>query len=179
MLEEVVLVNEKDKKIGVMEKSKVHTKNTPLHRAFSLFLFRSKDKKVLLQRRSKLKKTWPLVWSNSCCGHPLPNETRLKAVRRRAKYEIGIDNFIFLKKVVPYRYCFERDGVVENEICPIYLGITTDEFKINKDEVEECKWLKWKDFKNKALDKKNDFSEWCQEELLILEKTKEFKKYIN
>ncbi|MEK7077270.1 MAG: isopentenyl-diphosphate Delta-isomerase, partial [Patescibacteria group bacterium] len=68
--EEVVLIDEENKALGTMPKRNVHRKETLLHRGFSCFLF--KNGKLLLQQRSKTKKTWPLIWSNSVCGHPAP-----------------------------------------------------------------------------------------------------------
>eukprot|EP00879_Flechtneria_rotunda_P020282 GHRR01021330.1.p1 GENE.GHRR01021330.1~~GHRR01021330.1.p1 ORF type:complete len:249 (+),score=79.87 GHRR01021330.1:99-845(+) len=41
-----------------------------LHRAFSVFLFNS-DGKLLLQQRAQDKITFPGVWTNTCCSHPL------------------------------------------------------------------------------------------------------------
>jgi hypothetical protein len=41
-----------------------------LHRAFSVFLFNS-DNKLLLQQRAASKITFPKVWTNTCCSHPL------------------------------------------------------------------------------------------------------------
>lgn len=41
-----------------------------LHRAFSVFLFDSKNR-LLLQQRAKSKITFPSVWTNTCCSHPL------------------------------------------------------------------------------------------------------------
>jgi len=89
-IELVVLVDDADTEIGTMPKSEVHTLDTPLHRAFSLFLFRKSDGKLLLQQRSHAKKTWPLVWSNTCCGHPGPGEERIDAVARRLGRELGM-----------------------------------------------------------------------------------------
>eukprot|EP01138_Halocafeteria_seosinensis_P010515 gb/GECG01010735.1/.p1 GENE.gb/GECG01010735.1/~~gb/GECG01010735.1/.p1 ORF type:complete len:162 (+),score=20.04 gb/GECG01010735.1/:1-486(+) len=43
-----------------------------LHRAFSVFLFNSEGK-LLLQKRSKAKITFPSYWANTCCSHPLYN----------------------------------------------------------------------------------------------------------
>lgn len=42
-----------------------------LHRAFSVFLFRPCDGKLLLQRRADEKITFPGMWTNTCCSHPL------------------------------------------------------------------------------------------------------------
>lgn len=46
------------------------------HRAFSVFLFNS-ESKLLLQKRSDEKITFPGYWANTCCSHPLsvPGET--------------------------------------------------------------------------------------------------------
>lgn len=42
-----------------------------LHRAFSCFLFRPSDGKLLLQKRASEKITFPDLWTNTCCSHPL------------------------------------------------------------------------------------------------------------
>ncbi len=42
-----------------------------LHRAFSVFLFRPRDGRLLLQKRSDEKITFPGMWTNTCCSHPL------------------------------------------------------------------------------------------------------------
>jgi isopentenyl-diphosphate delta-isomerase len=41
-----------------------------LHRAFSVFLFNSENK-LLLQQRASEKITFPDLWTNTCCSHPL------------------------------------------------------------------------------------------------------------
>ena len=43
------------------------------HRAFSVFLFNSKGE-LLLQRRSAAKITFPGLYTNTCCSHPLYTE---------------------------------------------------------------------------------------------------------
>ena len=50
MEEQVILVNEKDEPIGLMGKMEAHEKGL-LHRAFSVFVFNSKQE-VLLQQRA-------------------------------------------------------------------------------------------------------------------------------
>lgn len=44
---------------------------SPLHRAFSVFLFHPQTGKLLLQRRADEKITFPKMWTNTCCSHPL------------------------------------------------------------------------------------------------------------
>ncbi len=141
----VVLVDEQNGVLGTMRKAEVHRAQTPLHRGFSCFAFRRSDKRLLLQQRSGTKPTWPLVWSNSCCGHPGPGESAIAAARRRLRHELNLDP-VLLEEIAPYRYCFTRDGVMENEICPILVAIVEGEPIVNPREVEAVRWIDWPAF---------------------------------
>ncbi|MFB6225366.1 MAG: isopentenyl-diphosphate Delta-isomerase, partial [Candidatus Paceibacteria bacterium] len=145
-----------------------------LHRAFSIFIFHTDTKQVLIQQRALSKQTWPGVWSNSCCGHPKLNESTEDAIRRRSYFELGISHFDTLMFASPYRYRYERDGIVENEICPIYIGTTSEDASPNPAEVETYQWVTWKEFMHMLTDTSTDFSEWCREETYILQKTEVF-----
>ena len=73
--DECILVDEQDIIIGSANKYRSHqfTAKQPqglLHRAFSVFLF-NHDNKLLLQQRALSKITFPGVWTNTCCSHPL------------------------------------------------------------------------------------------------------------
>jgi isopentenyl-diphosphate delta-isomerase len=48
-----------------------------LHRAFSVFLF-GPDGRLLLQQRARSKITFPGVWTNTCCSHPLHGQSPLE-----------------------------------------------------------------------------------------------------
>ncbi len=172
----VVLVDKADREIGVEKKEWVHSSVTPLHRAFSLFLFNSK-KELLLQQRSKIKKTWPGTWSNSCCGHPLPGETYEKAVIRRAKFELGIE-LQTVTKVFDYKYCFSKDGVMENEICPVFTGIYDGKVQLRPDEVQAVRWMKWEGWVEETLLHPDLYSPWCVEETSLLALDTHFLKFI-
>ncbi len=177
MEELVVLVDEENNVLGEMPKAEVHGAQTPLHRAFSLFLLNSGGE-VLLQQRSHKKKTWPLVWSNSCCGHPRPGEKNEAAIRRRLKDELGMESVRILGSL-PYRYSFSKDGVMENEICPVFFGLTDAEPHVNPEEVEAVRWAKWADFMEEI---KNDpsemYSPWCKEQAQLLANHPEFIRLI-
>ena len=88
-----------------------------LHRAFSVFLFDS-DNRLLLQQRASEKITFPDMWTNTCCSHPLgiPGETgsdlaasvqgAKRAAQRKLDQELGIkaeqvplDDFQFLTRI--------------------------------------------------------------------------------
>ena len=175
--EVVVLVDESNNAIGTMPKRTVHQVTTPLHRAFSSYIFRKSDKRLLLQQRSSKKLTWPLVWSNSCCGHPGPGESNIEAARRRLRLELGLDP-IFLEEVAPYQYCYSRDGVMENEICPILVGLVDAEPALDPNEVEAIRWVDWKLFLEEVDRSKGDYSEWCVEQVNILRQNPRFHEIV-
>jgi NUDIX domain len=73
--DECILVDDNDFIIGHDSKYNSHRfdKKNPtgiLHRAFSVFLFNEQGN-LLLQRRAADKITFPSVWTNTCCSHPL------------------------------------------------------------------------------------------------------------
>jgi isopentenyl-diphosphate delta-isomerase type 1 len=74
-----ILVDEADRITGHASKYDAHrfVPSQPkglLHRAFSVFLFDSQDR-LLLQQRAASKITFPRVWTNTCCSHPLHGYT--------------------------------------------------------------------------------------------------------
>lgn len=155
----VVLVDDANVPIGTMPKSRVHTRRTPLHRGFSVFLF--KGPLLLLQQRSFTKKTWPGVWSNSCCGHPAPGEDTETAIRRRVRDELGLDVQGLWELLPEFRYHCERDGVVENEICPVWVGRVTADPLPNPREVADWEWVSQEAFIQRLQEDPEGLSEWC------------------
>lgn len=73
--DQCILVNEADAILGQSSKLEAHRFDARqprgrLHRAFSVFLFDSQNR-LLLQQRAHSKITFPGVWTNTCCSHPL------------------------------------------------------------------------------------------------------------
>ena len=169
-MEQVILVDEYNNQIGVADKETVHTTNSPLHRAFSLFLFNSK-KQLLVTQRALEKKTFPGVWTNSVCGHVSPGEETIDAVKRRVSHELHID-VMDIKEVAPYRYRFaDKNGILENEICPIFIGITNKDPKPKKSEIKAWKWVDWKEFVKTIQNHPGTYSPWSEEEAIILQRS--------
>jgi len=171
--EHVVLVDKQNRVLGTAPKLETHRNNTPLHRGFSLFLFNKKGE-LLLQQRSVKKKTWPLVWSNSCCGHPMLNESNIDASKRRLQFELGITKTDIYEIIPNFQYKVEKNGIMENEICPILIGFSNQEPRINKDEVESVKWISWQNFLTDLNNNPSKYSPWCILEVDILKNNKKF-----
>ena len=166
-MESVVLVDEQNNPIGVADKQTVHSTDTPLHRAFSLFLFNSKHQ-VLLTRRARNKKTFPGVWTNAVCGHPAPDESPVSAAARRLSAELGI-SATDIREVAPYRYRFaDANGIVENEICPILVGSYDGDPVPDPNEAEDWKWIDWDAFIQEIRVNPSPYSPWSKEEAEIL-----------
>ncbi|GAA1690637.1 isopentenyl-diphosphate Delta-isomerase [Microbacterium sediminicola] len=141
MNEEVVLVDDDGTPIGTAPKASVHGTETALHLAFSCHVV-NEDGDVLVTRRALDKKTWPGVWTNSFCGHPRPAEPLLHAVHRRAEFELGITLSEIELALPLFRYrATDASGVVENEICPVYIARTVDDLDLNPREVLEARWV--------------------------------------
>src|SRR5262245_66331917 len=85
--EHVTLVDADDRPLGTMEKLQAHVEGR-LHRAFSVFVF-DRAGRLLLQRRSEAKYHSAGLWSNTCCGHPRPDEPLEAAASRRLLEEMG------------------------------------------------------------------------------------------
>ncbi len=139
----VVLVDEEGRPIGSADKIRVHHESTPLHLAFSCYLFDDAGN-VLLTRRALHKRTFPGIWTNSCCGHPAPDESVTDAVHRRVREELGV-GIADLECVLPdFRYyAVAADGVVENELCPVFRGRVEGPVHADASEVMDYEWVPW------------------------------------
>ncbi|MCT4704033.1 isopentenyl-diphosphate Delta-isomerase [Enterobacteriaceae bacterium H20N1] len=139
--EYVLLLDDKLNISGTMEKSRVHTAATPLHLAFSCYIFNAQNE-LLLTRRAIGKVAWPGVWTNSACGHPQPGEALPDAVIRRCYYELGlaIETPTLIDESFQY-YATDASGIVENEYCPVFFTRTASRPQPNEDEVMDFSWI--------------------------------------
>lgn len=139
--DQVVLLDDSGREIGTAPKSSVHGTDTALHLAFSCHVL-NESGQVLVTRRALGKTTWPGVWSNSFCGHPRPAEPVIAAVHRRADYELGITLSDIELALPLFRYrATDASGIVEHEVCPVYIARTYDDPTLNPLEVADAKWV--------------------------------------
>ena len=164
----IVLVDDDGRPIGTLPKPLVHHGETPLHRAFSAYLF-DDEGRLLVTRRARHKATFPGMWTNSVCGHPGPGEDDAAAIARRAHFELGLDVRELRPAVPGYRYRAEFRGVVENEICPVYVGRYTGTPTPHADEVWEWAVLDWAGFRRRQDSEGEAWSPWCREQARMIE----------
>ena len=190
MDEMCIVLDNNDQPIGSASKKACHLmtniNNGLLHRAFSCFLFDPKSKKLLLQQRASEKITFPDMWTNTCCSHPLAHpaeagkgdlvtnvEGAKRAAIRKLNHELGIQsvqvpfsNFDFLTRI---HYLAPSDGKWGEHEIDYILFIEADvTLDINKNEVQDTRWVSpdelrqmFKDVETKTgIDKALKYTPW-------------------
>lgn len=157
-MEHVILVDGYDKETGHCEKMEVHERGL-LHRAFSVFVFNTQGA-LLLQKRASSKYHSGGKWTNTCCGHPRPGESVEQAARRRLTEEMGLQCNLSRLFSFHYKAEFPEDGLVENEIDHVWMGVTDTLPKLNPDEAEDYSYVSPEDIKNRLSARPDDFTIW-------------------
>lgn len=162
--EHVILVNDQGMVIGTQEKYAAHTLHTPLHLAFSSWLFNAEGE-CLITRRALSKKAWPGVWTNSVCGHPQSGEKTEEAIIRRCRFEVGAELTDITAVAPEFRYReTDPSGIVENEICPVFAARITNDVTINVEEVMDYQWVELD-----ALFRAPDATPWAFSPWMVME----------
>jgi geranylgeranyl diphosphate synthase type I len=175
MAEAVIQVTEDDEVIGPISKFDSHNQVGSYHRAFSVLLFDSSGR-LLLQRRASHKITFPDVWANSCCSHPLHSEDEMeskndlgvkRAAVRKLEQELGIapsqvplDKFHFVTKM---RYQARQDeNWIEREVDHCLVIHADVDVNPNPNEVSEIKWVSQSELEELLIadDSENIIAPW-------------------
>lgn len=156
-MEKVILVDEADSPLGLEEKMKAHELGL-LHRAFSVFVFNLKGE-LMLQQRASHKYHSPGLWTNTCCSHPRENEIVEEAAHRRLMEEMGFD--CLLKKAFHFTYRADvGQGLTEHEFDHVFFGFTDIRPAINKDEVNNWKYMPMEEIKERIAKNPDEFTTW-------------------
>jgi isopentenyl-diphosphate Delta-isomerase len=164
----VVLLDDDGRPTGAHPRDTVHHATTPLHLAFSCYLLDA-DGRLLVTRRALSKRTWPGVWTNAFCGHPRPGEPMAEAVRRHAQHELGITIDALELALPDFRYtATDANGVVENEHCPVWFAVTSDQISPHADEVLDLRWITRAELDSAVTAAPWAFSPWMVEQVARL-----------
>ncbi|KAH6856546.1 NUDIX hydrolase domain-like protein [Chaetomium sp. MPI-CAGE-AT-0009] len=181
LMDEVCIVlDENDMPIGTASKKLCHLMTNIdkglLHRAFSVFLFNDKNE-LLLQQRASEKITFPDMWTNTCCSHPLhmASETGSNledavrgvknAAQRKLDHELGIkkeqvplEDFRFLTRI---HYKAPSDGKWgEHEIDYILFIKANVDLNPSENEVQATQYVTADRLKQMFQDPTLKFTPW-------------------
>ncbi|KAF8575350.1 Isopentenyldiphosphate isomerase [Ramaria rubella] len=187
MDERCILVDEQDRAWGAADKKTCHLMENInkglLHRAFSAFVFRPSDGKLLLQQRASEKITFPDMWTNTCCSHPLDDFEEEKveadqlgvkvAASRKLEHELGIpksqtpiDQFQYLTKIhylAPSNGLWgEHEGSSATLVLLDYILFLARDVTVtpNLNEIRDHRYVSKEELQNMFDDKNNSFTPW-------------------
>ena len=158
--EQVIAVDEDDNQLGLVSRTKAHGQTSVLHRAFMTLLI-DDEGRLFLCRRSAHKRLWPLVWADSCAGHPLPGEETRAAAQRRLGEELGCTTPLTHVGRFVYRTPW-ADAGFEHELCHVFVGPFCD---VTPDpaEVAQVGLFALGDVALAMLERPDDFAPWLIE----------------
>ena len=171
MDENCILVDKEDNIIGKDSKVNCHIGEGKLHRAFSILLFNNSNK-LLIQKRASEKITFPSIWANSCCSHPLHIDSEIDGVegakaaaKRKMEQELGINpeniNWNNLQYITKMRYKARADEKwIEYEIDYIFAIKCDVEIMPNKIEIEETKYVNSEDLERLFIEENVKIGPW-------------------
>jgi isopentenyl-diphosphate Delta-isomerase len=157
LMEYIVLVDAQDRALGTAEKLEVH-RSGRLHRAFSVFVLDGENR-MLLQQRAAEKYHSGGLWSNTCCGHPKPQEDVMVAAKRRLVEEMGLHCELVL--VATFVYRAELDGgLTEHEVDHVFVGRCDQDPTCDPREVQAWQWIRTKDLRYALAEHPERYTPW-------------------
>ncbi|KND47636.1 MAG: putative Nudix hydrolase YfcD [Parcubacteria bacterium C7867-006] len=154
MIEEYLdILNEDGSPTGESLTYKEVHKRGLLHRTARVWFVNSKGE-VLVQKRSMNKKIFPGLWDAGVGGHVSSGETSVEGAQKETREEIGLDipkeeyQLVF---TVRARVMKHFDDFIDNEINDVYVvrrDLDISNLKIEKNEVDEVRWLDLETFEN-------------------------------
>jgi isopentenyldiphosphate isomerase len=152
------LVNENDEVIGEVWKSETVGNPKLIFREVGILIYDDK-RRLLLQRRSVKKKTYPGYWIISAGGHVHKGENPEKEAHKELLEEIGFD--------VPLKFAFKLLMTYpgNRSIAYGYVGkYGGREILIQKEEVEEARFFSKEEFEELLKTDKVEptSAEWCR-----------------
>ena len=155
--------------LAPVDRVKAHTGEGVLHQAFLTLLVegQGEDARLLLCRRSPLKRLWGGVLADSCAGHPLPGEDVAAATARRIGEELITRDPAELKHLGHVVYREDHgDGRCECEWCEVFAAhVEPGELHINQEEISEVRRVAPSELDGYLQGRPEQLAPWLREAL--------------
>jgi len=153
MTEEIFdIVDDSDTVVGSASREEVH-RSGHLHRSTHLLVFDS-DGRVLLQKRSSGKDSFPGRWDSSVSGHVDSGEWYDECVVRETQEEIGLGLVETPEKLFKIDACEET----AQEFTWVYRTFHDGPFQMNEEEISEVRWFAREEVDRLLNSKRGEFS---------------------
>lgn len=145
-LEQFDILNESGEKTGEVRTDNDAHELGLWHRTVHVWVLNSSGK-FLVQKRSKEMRAYPGYWFTSAAGHLSAGQSSPEAAQKETEEELGLSlstgsfKHLFSCKE---RAILENGSYVANHINDVYLAysdLNISEFILQKEEVEEVKWI--------------------------------------
>ena len=157
------------------EKIKAH-KEALLHRAFTIFIFNSKNE-LMLQQRAEEKYHSGGLWTNTVCSHPKPNENIVENAEQRLIEEMWFTTKI--EEIFEFYYKSDYDnGLSEHEYDHVFVWYYDKPPVLNLEEAMDYKWIKIEDLLDDVEKNPNNYTSWFRIILENEELVKKLNEYI-
>lgn len=133
------------KYLGTASKSVCHSEDPGVYHKPVWIWIINHNNEVLVQKRAACKKNNPNKWDMPSAGHVVAGETIIEGAIRETYEELGVKT-----NEEDYEFICEHIDDRTYEIAQVYLlylDLKLDEFKLQKKEVAEVKWLSFEEFK--------------------------------
>ncbi|MGV9411346.1 isopentenyl-diphosphate Delta-isomerase [Nocardia sp. NPDC003693] len=166
----VELVDEQGRAAGSLPVAAAHTAPGRLHRAFSVLLFDA-DGQVLLQQRAGVKTRFPRLWTNTCCGHPLPGQPVADAAAVRLDEEMGMAARLTEVGAFVYQAADPATGRVEYEFDHVLIGWGDEAApRPNPEEVDDFAWVGIGELRSNMSLVPTGYTPWLPQVLALAER---------
>jgi isopentenyl-diphosphate delta-isomerase len=157
----LIRVDENGREVGVENKEKCHQGEGIRHRAFLIMIF-DRDRRLLLAKRSRLKKLWPCFWDGTVAGHYFSGSHHKNTPRVRIGQELGTacdDLRPLFEFLYEARY---KDLGIEKEVCHVFAANHHGEEDVagNREEVSELSFLEIPELSEWVRTAPGEFTPW-------------------
>lgn len=158
----VQLVDERGCLVGGASKLDAHVGSGLLHRAVSVLVFWA-DGRLILQRRADSKYHFAGQWANSCCSHPLGEESPMEGATRALRNELGLHVNLEEQFTFTYQARDPLSQLIEREFDHVFVGLTEESPATNAEHVSDWRLVSAEELALEMRNNPGEFVPWLEE----------------